>query len=257
MRIFFVPVRKLSHRSFVTGQTSQSQDPDRSSLRQLMHSSSCAPAPFLLEPSGWFSLGPSSSLPPVCFLLQPPPGVWLDSAAASGLATTSLATDCCPVPIGTVLWESCEWWWGWRRLHCHFCCHSSNTHRVVAPVCQPTSPHVMGSLGRSLWHGAGWEDIIQDGPLWTGRKGSRMRRRRSCRVMPARQALPEPLWGSEPRVVCARQNDQAFYLNRDELFHVRGIWEGHNLGQCGSATEGASVGTVAAVCLCPLLPPAG
>ena len=76
-------------------------------------------------------------------------------------------------------------------------------------------------------------------------------------MMPAQQALPEPLSGSEPRVVCARQNDQAFYLNCDELFHIRGIWEGHNLGQCGSATEGASAGTAAAVCLCPLLPPAG
>lgn len=58
----------------------------------------------------------------------------------------------------------------------------------------------MGSLGRSLWHGAGWEDIIQDGPLWTGRKGSRMRRRRSCKVMQAWQALLEPLWGSELRL---------------------------------------------------------
>lgn len=49
-------------------------------------------------------------------------------------------------------------------------------------------------------------------------------------MMPARQALPEPLWGSEFGVACARQNDQAFYLNHDELFRVRGTWEGHNLG---------------------------
>ena len=85
MQIFFVPVRELSHRSFVTGQTSQSQDPDRSSLRQLTHSSSGAPAPFLLEPSGvvlsWAVFVPSS-----CLLSSP--------ASSWGLAGLSC---CCRV----------------------------------------------------------------------------------------------------------------------------------------------------------------
>ena len=208
-RFFFVQVRKLSHRSFVTDQTSESQDPDRSCLRQLTHTSLCARAPLLLETSGGGSLlGHLLPFRLSAFFSSLLLGFGWDSAAAAGLATTSLAADFCPVPIETVLWESWGWWWGWGRLHCHFYYHSSNTHCVegfktttcMPPVRQPPSPHVMGSLGRSLWHGARWEDIIPDGPPWTGRKGSRIRRRRSCKVMQAWQALLEPLWGSELRL---------------------------------------------------------
>ena len=106
-RFFFVQVRKLSHRSFVTDQTSQSQDPDHSCLRQLMHSSLCAPAPFLLETSGGGSLlGHLRPFRLSAFFSSLLLGFGWDSAAAAGLATTSIAADFCPVPIETVLWGS-------------------------------------------------------------------------------------------------------------------------------------------------------
>lgn len=54
--------------------------------------------------------------------------------------------------------------------------------------------------------------------------------RRTCKVMQAWQALLGTLLvGVRTQVVCARQKWSGL-LNCDELFHARGTWEGHNLG---------------------------
>ena len=185
-------MRKLSHRSFVTDQTSRSQDSDPSPLRQLTHSSLCALAPFLLEASGGCSLLGRLPFPPVCFLLQLPPGVWLGLSCCCRVSNNFLRWWLLPCSYRNNSLKELGLAGGEGRVRMvtlsFLLSLLSNTQLVkgskTTTSMRPPTPHQapvpmchgLGSSGSSLWHGAEWAGHL-------------------CRIGPCGQERRKAGWG--------------------------------------------------------------
>ena len=178
----------------------------------------------------WFSLGPSSSLPPVCFLLQPPPGVWLGLSCCCRVGNNFLSCWLLPCSYRNSSLRELGMVMGLGEVTLSFLlsliknslCWGLQDNYLHAPCPPAPIPTCHGFFGKKplTWssvggHYSGWASVDR-------KEGKQDKAEEKLQSDAGLTSLTWTLVGVRTQVVCARQNDQAFYLNHDELFHVRG-----------------------------------